>query len=225
MNVLVTGVSKGIGNSILNILIQHPEISTIYACTSNFELNTTFNNKVKLIHLDFLNNETWKNLKETTLNIPIHILINNAGYLTHSPFELTTENELKKIFEINFFAPYQLIQKMLPNLKTGNAHVVNIGSMGGFQGSSKFSGLSAYSASKAALSNLTECLAGEFSSENIKFNCLALGAVDTEMLKKAFPSYKSNISSDQIAKNIVDFALNWGGVINGKVIPLSFSTP
>ena len=118
-----------------------------------------------------------------------------------------------------------MIQILLPNLIKGKAHVVNIGSMGGFQGSSKFPGLSAYSSSKAALANLTECLASELSSDKIKFNCLALGAVDTEMLQKAFPDYKSGLSSDEIAKTIKDFAINWGKTMNGKVVPLSLSTP
>jgi NAD(P)-dependent dehydrogenase (short-subunit alcohol dehydrogenase family) len=52
---------------------------------------------------------------------------------------------------------------------------MNITSMGGFQGSSKFPGLSAYSASKAALGNLTECLAEELKEENVAVNALALG--------------------------------------------------
>ena len=224
MNVLITGVSKGIGNALLNQFLNHPKINKVYACSSSIEKFAIKSDQLQLIHLDFLTPSTWSNL-DIIKNEAIHILINNAGYLFHSPFSHTLEEEIKKIFEVNFFGPTKLIQKLLPNLKAGKAHVVNIGSMGGFQGSAKFSGLSAYSASKAALANLTECLAGEFASEKIKFNCLALGAVDTEMLKKAFPSYKSNISSDQIAKNIVDFALNWGETINGKVIPLSFSTP
>jgi len=49
--------------------------------------------------------------------------------------------------------------------------------------------------------------------------------VDTEMLKNAFPDYSAGITSDEVAKGIVNFALNYEGVINGKVIPFSESTP
>jgi NAD(P)-dependent dehydrogenase (short-subunit alcohol dehydrogenase family) len=97
--------------------------------------------------------------------------------------------------------------------------------MGGFQGSSKFPGLSLYSSSKAALANLSECWAEELKEYEIKSNCLALGAIDTEMLQNAFPGYKATVSSSEIAVNIVDFALNYGKVMNGKVIPMSENTP
>ena len=97
--------------------------------------------------------------------------------------------------------------------------------MGGFQGSSKFPCLSLYSSSKAALANLSECWAEELKEFGVKSNCLALGAVDTEMLQEAFPGYKASISSSEIAPSIVDFALNYSRVMNGKVIPLSENTP
>ncbi len=66
-------------------------------------------------------------------------------------------------------------------------HIVNISSMGGFQGSMKFPGLSAYSTSKAALCSFTELFAEEYKDSKIKMNCLCLGAVQTEMLETAFP--------------------------------------
>ena len=97
--------------------------------------------------------------------------------------------------------------------------------MGGFQGSSKFPGLSAYSTSKGALTTLTECLAEEFISDNIAVNALALGAVRTEMLKAAFP--KLDIGSDvaEMAKYIAEFALTGHHYFNGKILPVSNSTP
>jgi len=72
--------------------------------------------------------------------------------------------------------------------------------MGGFQGSSKFPGLSAYSASKAALANLTECLAEELKDSGISVNCLALGAVQTEMLATAFPGYQAPVAKEDMGK-------------------------
>jgi NAD(P)-dependent dehydrogenase (short-subunit alcohol dehydrogenase family) len=97
--------------------------------------------------------------------------------------------------------------------------------MGGFQGSSKFPGLSAYSASKGALGTLTECLAVEFSGKGISVNALALGAVQTEMLSQAFPGYEAPISANKMADFITNFALNGHQFFNGKQIPVAFTTP
>ena len=106
-----------------------------------------------------------------------------------------------------------------------NGHVVNISSMGGVQGSSKFPGLSAYSSSKGALITLTELLAEEFKESGPSFNVLALGAVQTKMLEKAFPGYKPKITPKKMAKHILDFSLSGNELYNGKLIPISISTP
>ena len=79
--------------------------------------------------------------------------------------------------------------------------------MGGFQGSIKFPGLAAYSASKAALHTLTECLALELEKSNIKVNCLALGSAQTEMLEKAFPGYASPVKASEMGKLVAEFAV------------------
>ena len=97
--------------------------------------------------------------------------------------------------------------------------------MGGFQGSSKFVGLSAYSSSKAALVSLSECLAEELKNNHIVSNCLCLGAVNTDMLKQAFPDYQAATSSDEMGKFIAEFALNGHKYFNGKTLPVSISTP
>ena len=134
--------------------------------------------------------------------------------------------EITAMIAVNYLSPVLLIQKLIERMGGKQpTHVVNIGSMGGFQGSSKFPGLSVYSSSKAALASLTECLAEEYKGRNIFFNCLALGAVQTEMLEQAFPGYKALVEPDEMAKYIVDFAINGYRFFNGKIIPLSVSTP
>jgi len=105
------------------------------------------------------------------------------------------------------------------------SHIVNIGSMGGFQGSAKFPGLSAYSASKAALHTLTECLAIEFDEKEIKVNCLALGSAQTEMLEKAFPGYQSPVMAFEMGKFVADFALTGHRFFNGKILPVALNNP
>jgi NAD(P)-dependent dehydrogenase (short-subunit alcohol dehydrogenase family) len=97
--------------------------------------------------------------------------------------------------------------------------------MGGFQGSMKFKGLSYYSASKAALACLSECLANEFADSNISVNCLALGAVQTEMLEEAFPGYKAPVTAKEMAGFISYFAINGHKFYNGKILPVAVSTP
>ena len=117
-----------------------------------------------------------------------------------------------------------LSQELLP-LFEPQAHIVNISSMGGYQGSVKFPGLSLYSASKGALAILSECMAEELKDHHISVNCLALGAARTEMLAEAFPGYEAPISAADMAEYIADFALNGHRYYNGKILPLSLSTP
>jgi NAD(P)-dependent dehydrogenase (short-subunit alcohol dehydrogenase family) len=97
--------------------------------------------------------------------------------------------------------------------------------MGGFQGSAKFPGLALYSASKGALAILTEAMAEEFKDRKIKVNCLALGAVQTEMLAEAFPGYEAPVKPKEMAKLITDFAINGHSFFNGKILPVSITTP
>ena len=97
--------------------------------------------------------------------------------------------------------------------------------MGGFQGSLKFAGLTAYSTAKAALCAFTEMFAEEYKATNIHMNCLCLGAVQTEMLAQAFPGYEAPTSPEQMANFIANFAEHSGQLLNGKIIPVSASNP
>jgi len=154
----------------------------------------------------------------------IDILINNAGALEVKPFEQTNEIDFVEMLQSNFLSHVQLIQGLLSEMNQPS-HIVNIGSMGGFQGSVKFPGLSAYSASKAALHTLTECLALELADRKIKVNCLALGSAQTEMLEKAFPGYESPVMAFEMGKYIADFARTGHKFFNGKVLPVAVTTP
>ena len=89
----------------------------------------------------------------------------------------------------------------------------------------EFAGLSVYSSSKAALANLTEVLAEEYKDTNTKINCLALGSAQTEMLQEAFPDYQAKVSAKQMATYIKEFSLSGDKLFNGKILPVSVSTP
>lgn len=154
------------------------------------------------------------------------VVIHNAGLLLNRKFEDVESEEFKRMQAINFDAPFFLTQKLLPWLSQANkGHVLFIGSMGGFQGSAKYPGLSLYSALKSAVAGLGECLAVEYSDTNIRFNTICPGAVDTEMLQEAFPGFVSGVSPEQMADFIYEFASAGYHLFNGKIIPVAGANP
>ena len=134
------------------------------------------------------------------------------------------KEDFEKIYKVNVFGLTSITRKILPFI-TSDGHVLNISSMGGVDGSSKFPGLAAYSSSKGAVITLSELLAEEYKEKGIAFNVLALGAVQTEMLEEAFPGYQAPLSAQEMAKYLVRFALEDGLYFNGKVLNVSSSTP
>lgn len=236
MNVVITGASKGIGFHLAQEFAKRGA-SKIVGIARNYK---------QLCHLKEICHEKYPKTdfiavaydlqgimqNEPQLaglikqNIPsIDILINNAGLLNIKPFENASADDIMRVFSVNYFGPAFLTKNLIGLLKTSKGHVVNITSMGGFQGSAKFKGLAHYSASKAALAILTECLAEEYKAEGVSFNALALGSVQTEMFEEAFPGVKGHLNAEEAANYIADFALNGKKYFNGKVLPVSISTP
>jgi NAD(P)-dependent dehydrogenase (short-subunit alcohol dehydrogenase family) len=232
MNVIITGTSRGIGLNLINsFLSKTNKDNLVFAISRNVEKQILLSNSqdnLIPIKCDITNPNELKNALEIIKNKcnSIDILINNAAVIINKPFIDITANEIDYVFNANFKAPFLLIKELIPLLSNStNAHVVNISSMGGFQGSAKFPGLSAYSSSKAALTCLTECLAVEFSASTLKFNALCLGAVQTEMLDEAFPNYVAKTNPQEMADFIYHFATNNHKFMNGKVIPVALSNP
>jgi NAD(P)-dependent dehydrogenase (short-subunit alcohol dehydrogenase family) len=234
MKIIITGASSGVGFEAVLELIQDSRNEVIALARSEdklrrlYEIATGLNPdcilypaKFDIVHDDY----------EGGL-IPFvkdrfgtfDVLINNAGTLINKSFANLTQLDFVEMLQSNLLGHVKMIHHLLP-LFNPNAHIVNIGSMGGFQGSAKFSGLSAYSASKAALHTLTECLAVEFEERKIKVNCLALGSAQTEMLEEAFPNYESPVMAFEMGKYIADFALTGHKFFNGKVLPVAVTTP
>ncbi len=236
MNILVTGASRGIGKELIyrfsekgnhNLFLtarNEKSLQLIAAKSQKINLQTRlFPLGFDLSEIDKIKDLVSEMGKETD---HIDIIVNNAGYLINKPFENTQPEEIERIYKTNVFAPFELVRCLLPLLKkSDNAHVINISSMGGYQGSIKFPGLAAYSSSKGAIAILTESLAEEFKDTQIKFNCLALGAVATKMLAEAFPGYEAPTTAEQMSEYIAEFALNGHKMFNGKIIPVSISTP
>ncbi len=154
----------------------------------------------------------------------VDILINNAGALINKPFLESLAEDFAQMLQSNLIGHVNMIRHIVP-LMTNGGHIVNISSMGGFQGSSKFPGLSAYSSSKGALSILTECLAEEFKDRNIQVNCLALGSSQTEMFEAAFPGVEAGTLAFEMGRYVAEFAQNGNKYYNGKVLPVANTTP
>jgi NAD(P)-dependent dehydrogenase (short-subunit alcohol dehydrogenase family) len=229
MNIIVNGGSRGIGKEVVLLLSQDTNnqiivtgrnemaLKSLSACSSNIhpvtsdisiaaDLEGTFTDKI------------FGHFKR------VDVLINMAGELVSKGFMEIEDKEARLMMETNFFGPAAVIRIVKPLMPEGS-HIVNISSMGGFQGSVKFTGLSYYSASKAAIACLSECLAQEFKGSGISVNCIALGAVQTEMLGEAFPGYKAPVEAFEIAPFISYFALNGHRFMNGKILPVALNNP
>ncbi|MCB0374614.1 MAG: SDR family NAD(P)-dependent oxidoreductase [Sinomicrobium sp.] len=234
MKILVTGASRGIGYDTA-LQLAHTREHQLLALGRSEEKLAALAAKVREKYGDGILDVLIYDLTDADpshLKIALQklggldVLINNAGLLINKPFDQLTLSDWHHSFHVNLFAVVNMVRIALPYLSAADAaHIVNIGSMGGFQGSSKFVGLSAYSAAKAALANLTECLAEEFKDRNIAVNCLSLGAVQTEMLTAAFPGYRAPVSSTEMGAWVAWFAVNGQRYFNGKILPVSISTP
>ena len=153
-------------------------------------------------------------------------MINNAGLLINKPFLDIEYEDFLSVFEVNFYSALLITKLSTPYLlRSNSAHIVNISSVGGVNDTLKFPGLSVYSSSKGALTILSECLSEELKETNIKVNCLALGAVQTEMLEQAFPDYKAPINAKEMAIYISDFALKQHNYMNGQIVKVALSNP
>ena len=221
--IVVTGASKGIGFELVRFLVSQGHV--VYALSRDIKALVA-SEKLHPVSIDLTDEESLIKFAEqlNSEQISIDALINNAGSLINQSFSTTTKNDFEAIYRVNVFGLASITRLLLP-LISSKGHVVNISSMGGIGGSAKFPGLSAYSSSKGAINILTELLAEEYKETGPFFNGLALGAVQTEMLAKAFPGFKAPLSPGKIAPYIAQFALTGQQFYNGKVLPISSSTP
>jgi NAD(P)-dependent dehydrogenase (short-subunit alcohol dehydrogenase family) len=233
MNIIITGASSGIGfetalefsldskNKVLCIARSADKLRKLHEIATGITPDCT----LLPVAFDLVNDDYAALVPFIKERLgTVDILINNAGSLINKSFIDTDEADLAEMLEHNVMSHFKMIKYTLPFLGKGS-HIVNIGSMGGFQGSVKFPGLAAYSASKAALHTLSECLAFELADTGIKVNCLALGSAQTEMLEAAFPGYESPVMAYEMGKYVADFAKTGHKFFNGKVLPVAVTTP
>ena len=224
-NVVITGSSRGIGFELTKLFSDKG--FKVFALSRNISIIS--NLKLPNVVPYYLDISSEKSISKVVKLISkelkqVDVLINNAGNLINKPFSQTSFHDFESIYKVNVFGLAELVRQFIPYF-CKSSHVINISSIGGIAGSSKFSGLSAYSSSKGALNILTEMLCEEFKDSGPSFNCLALGAVQTEMLEEAFPGYQAQVSSLEMANYTSKFSLEGNKFFNGKIIPVSTSNP
>lgn len=218
---LITGAGKGIGHA--TALLAAKQGHQVIALSRNIEALKGIE-RIKPYAVDLAEPTQIKFFVDQLDDHPIDILLNNAGVLANTPVGESTFDLFEKIYKVNVFGLAELTRQLLPQMTT-QSHVVNISSMGGIQGSAKFPGLSIYSSSKAAVITLTELWAEEFKENGPRVNALALGAVQTEMLAKAFPGLQAPVSAEEFSSYVLDFCLTGHQFYNGKTLQVSSSTP
>jgi 3-oxoacyl-[acyl-carrier protein] reductase len=218
---VITGCNKGIGKSILEEFSKNG--ANIFACVRR--LDDEFNSLIEIIKKENKNEiipieidlSDQNQVKEAGKKILSHdksidILINNAGLISTSLFQMTPIEKYKELFDVNFYSQIlftQLILKSMTKIKKGN--IVFISSSSGLDGNE---GRSAYVASKAAIIGQAKVLSRELGKYNIKVNTIAPGLTDTDMMQKNTPKkiiddVVSQLSLKRVAepKEIANIAL------------------
>lgn len=168
--ILITGASSGIGKVCAEYLCAQGNV--VYgACRTLLESPPPFNQ----LKMDVNNSASFVVAVQRVLDSEgkIDVLVNNAGFGVAGAIEEHAESEIRRQMETNFFAPLRLCQTVIPHMrKAGGGLIVNIGSLGGLMGL-PFQGI--YSASKFALTGVTESLRTELAPFNIKVSMISPG--------------------------------------------------
>ncbi|MBL0013053.1 MAG: SDR family oxidoreductase [Flavobacterium sp.] len=180
--VLITGASSGIGKAIGEFL--HQKGFVVYGTSRNPERIT--NSVFPLMALEVRNPDSIQAAVAKVIAISgrLDILINNAGIGITGPLEEIPLEEIKANFDTNFFGPISVMQAVLPQMrKQQSGLIINISSIAGYMG---LPYRSIYSASKGALSIVTEALRMEVKSFGIQITDVAPGDFATNIAAGRF---------------------------------------
>lgn len=177
--VLITGASKGIGESIAMNFAKNPDFELFITGRNEKRLQElALKIDAKCIILDLLEENACEKLIEKVGQVDI--LINNAGEYIWSPVEKMSDSEIERIFELNLKVPYKLISLVAEGMKTQKyGRIINIGSISGAVGEAN---ASLYSASKSGLIGMTKALALELAEYGITANVINPGWVKTDLV-------------------------------------------
>lgn len=204
---LITGANGGIGKSIVNLFLKNNAnvICLIRKSDQSFNNFTKkLSKKVTIIESDLTDEDNLRIQvkKAFSKNKKLDILVNNAGVAFGSIIEMTSQKNLKEIFNVNFFSQISLTQLVLKYLKNSKqSSIINIGSI-----SAKMAdrGTLAYGCSKIALMHATKIMANEFSNYKIRVNGICPNATNTNMLKKMDSKSKDTLISRSFTKKICE---------------------
>ncbi len=159
----------------------------------------------------------------------VDVLVNNAGVSSYGVIQDVSEDELKRVFQINMLAPFTLTKYMIgPMISQKQGSIINISSVWGQTGASCEV---LYSSAKAALIGFTKALAKELAPSNITVNCIAPGVVDTKMMNRFSAEEKQALcdeiplgrfaTPDEIGKMALYLSGENGCYITGQVIGMN----
>lgn len=190
--VLITGSTRGIGNSIARLFLENS--AKVIICGSNIEnakkavesikndLNIS-DDSIMPVGLNMKDKESIKEVVESIINKfgRVDVLINNAGITSNISLLDSTDEEFYEMFDINFFGVVSLTREVVRYMKENGGSIINTSSMVGMYGGRN---QSAYASSKFAINGLTKSLAKELGMYNIRVNAVAPGVVGTDMVKE-----------------------------------------
>ena len=229
-NIIVTGASGGIGNSIIEKLNEHDAniLATGTKVDKLEELKNKFNN-VKILKFDISQTEKIEEFVENAskeLGGNLDCIVNNAGITQDNLAIRMNLDEWKKVIDINLTSTFLMCKFAIKRmLKNKNGKIINITSVVGHTGNL---GQSNYTASKAGIIAMSKSLAMEYAKKNININCISPGFIKTAMTDKIDEKYKESIISkipsarlgepDDIANAVLFLASNQSDYINGETL-------
>ena len=225
---LVTGAGRGIGRSVAISLSRAGDAVVIAARSENQLVSTAetireHGGEVEVIPGDLRESGTIDRLFDRARARfgPVSLLVNNAADLERASIEDSDPREFDRTVDLNIRAAFLTARRAFAEMRlAGGGCIVNMASLSGVYGVKKFAGMAAYIVSKFGIVGLTEALAVEGAPHGIRAVCLAPGAVDTELLKKALPGMRAGVTPDEVARLIVFLAGDAGAALNGLTIPL-----
>jgi len=207
---IITGTNRGIGKQIITTFAKNGY--DIWACARNnnseFEeyiedLSYRYNVIIEPVYFDLSDSNSIKNGIKSILceKKPIDVLVNNAGVAHGGLIQMTSVDDIRDVFDINFFAMVQITQMVFRSMvRNGRGSIINMGSVAGLD---LEEGNCAYGVSKAAVMAFTKTAAKEFARYNIRVNAVAPGLTDTTMAtmmdKKAGEAMLSRSSLGRLA--------------------------
>lgn len=211
-NILVTGANRGIGKAILQKCAEnHANVWAVVRKTNSemleywTELEKQYHIWICPIEIDMQDEQSVLEGAKAVLTRkePVWGIVNNAGITGENRlFAMTTQDELRKVFQVNFFSPMLLTQRLLRNMmKNRQGSIVNIASVAALDGEpAQF----AYVTSKASMVGAVKKLSSELAGMGIRVNAVAPGMTDTGMMDQMQDDLKQKSLSSVAMKRLAE---------------------